>query len=106
MKFQVREGFVLQFITYQDDGNGGKMAVPVVRPGGSNVDLDEEQATATLHMLEPVDKAATAFCEARHVPVSTAAEPTAIDTQAIAAASAKATIDALVQAGLIKAPAA
>lgn len=104
MKFTVRDGFFLQFSSIQEDGQGGKMAVPAFFPGGKTVDLPEDIAAANLHMLEPADKAATAFCEARHVANAPTGEGSA-DVAAVAAAAAKAVIDGLVAAGVIKAAA-
>jgi len=69
MKFQVREGFVIhdtRIVKVNDK--------PVEQTNsyyeGDTVDFDDDTATKHLHKLEPLDKAATAFVNARHAPVS------------------------------------
>lgn len=89
MKFKVREGFVVRIVSTVDLGDGRKQAQENHFYAGQAVDLDAAQADDHTHKLEPVDKAAAAFLDAKVLPVSapTAAMPTP-DVMAMAKAMA------------------
>lgn len=74
MKFQVREGYVIH------DTRLVKIGEKLVEQTssyyeGDQVDFDEDTAVAHLHKLEPLDKAAEKFLNARHTVVAPAAVP-------------------------------
>lgn len=73
MKFKVRDGFVVKLITKIDLGNGTSEQQESTHFAGQIVDLDVETADLHTHKLEPMDKAATAYLDAKVMPVSQAA---------------------------------
>lgn len=69
MKFQVRKGYVIH------DTRLVKISDKQVEQTssyyeGDQVDFDEDTALANMHKLEPLDKAAEKFLNARHTQVS------------------------------------
>lgn len=72
MKFQVREGFIVQVATKVDLGDDRTEIQVNTYFGKQTVDLTEEQADAHFHKLEPIDKAATAYLAEKVMPVAPA----------------------------------
>lgn len=68
MKFQVRDGFVVEVSEQVEIGPDKFQTQTQTFYGGKFVDLTEEQATDQLHKLEPIDKAAIAFAASKHTP--------------------------------------
>lgn len=66
-KFKVREGFVLKRVDYVKVEDRIEERQLTAYPG-ETVDLTTEQALEHLHQVEPVDKDAIKFVEARFVP--------------------------------------
>ena len=83
MKFVVREGFVIHDTRLVKQG---EKTVEQTNSyfEGDDVDFDEATAQRHLHKLEPNDKAATAFVNARHAPVSAAPVASGISTELLA----------------------
>ena len=73
MKFKIRDGFVVRLAAMIDLGDGKKEIQETVHYGGQVADLDAQQAHDHAHKLEPMDKAATAFLEAKVLPTTPAA---------------------------------
>jgi hypothetical protein len=97
MKFIVRAGFVIHD-TKTVEINGQKTEQTNSYYEGGTVDFDEATALAHLHKLEPVDKAATAFCAARAAIVTQPAAPQ--DPAAFSAAVAQAVSATLAALGI------
>jgi hypothetical protein len=68
MKFQVRDGFVVEVSEQVEVAPDKFQTQTQTFYGGKYVDLTEEQATDHLHKLEPVDKTAVAFAASKHTP--------------------------------------
>lgn len=68
MKFQVREGFVCKTITKVDLGDGKFELQENTAYPGQTVDFNAEHAEQHAHKLEPKDKAAEAFLNAKVLP--------------------------------------
>lgn len=73
MKFKIRDGFVIKTVTKVDVGDGTFQMQENTSFSGQTVDLDATQAGDHAHKLEPMDKAAAAFLDAKVLPVSAAA---------------------------------
>jgi Tfp pilus assembly PilM family ATPase len=68
MKFQVRDGFVVEVSEQVEIGPDKFQTQIQTFYGGKQVELNEEQATVHIHKLEPLDKAAVAFAASKHTP--------------------------------------
>lgn len=81
MKFKIRQGFVVHHVTYVDvpDGNGGSTREEQRNSyyAGQNVDFDEAAALQHYHKLDPQDKDARAWLDARAVAFDAPAAPSA-----------------------------
>lgn len=107
MKFKVREGFVVRTVTTVDLGDGRAQAQENSYYAGQAVELDQAQAEDHAHKLEPQDKAATAWLEAKVLPVSNAtALGTTPEVLAMAKAMAAEIVAQIMAAQQTKAPAA
>lgn len=105
MKFIVREGFVIHLIKVVEiQGKPTQQSSSYYE--GETVDFEAADAAANLHKLEPADKEAKAFCQARFAPVQEAPVP-GINQEQLAALIAAAVASALQQqASQASAPAA
>lgn len=72
MKFKVREGFVVRLTNKVDLGDGKTEVQETTAYAGQAINVDAETANLHAHKLEPADKDATAFLEAKVLPVSAA----------------------------------
>lgn len=70
MKFKIRDGFICKFVTKVDLGNGTSEQQENTVFGGQTVDLDADSAELHVHKLEPLDKQASAFLDAKVLKVS------------------------------------
>lgn len=70
MKFQVREGFVVQIPVKVDLGDGKTETQVNTYFGKQICDLTAEQADGHFHKLEPLDKPATAYLDSKVMPVA------------------------------------
>lgn len=98
MKFRVRGDFVVHHTRLVDLVIGGEeRQQPQTNSyyGGQEVEFDADEALEHLHKLEPVDKAAQAFCAAQTAPAPSAAVGMSQDA-----------IDAAIAAGVERALAA
>ncbi len=68
MKFQVREGFVVEVSEQVEIAPDKFQTQTQTFYGGKYVELNEEQASLHLHKLEPIDKTAVAFATSKHTP--------------------------------------
>lgn len=68
MKFQVRDGFVVEVSERVEIAPDQFQTQTQTFFGGKFVELNEEQAAEHLHKLEPIDKAALAFSASKHTP--------------------------------------
>ena len=72
MKFKVREGFVVRLTNKVDLGDGKTEVQETTAYAGQAINVDAATADLHAHKLEPADKDAAAFMEAKVLPVSAA----------------------------------
>ena len=72
MKFKVREGFVVRLSNRVDLGDGKTEVQETTAYAGQTINVDAATADLHAHKLEPADKEAAAFLEAKVLPVSAA----------------------------------
>ena len=80
MAFKVREGFVSTVFTFTEiDGRQERRQLDTY--GGELVKYDAEQAMGNLHKLEPADKAAAEFVNAKHAIAEQPMSPASVAEQ-------------------------
>ncbi|MEI8327175.1 MAG: hypothetical protein WCH44_17800 [Betaproteobacteria bacterium] len=94
MKFSIRAGFVVHDTRLVKQGDKQVEQTSSYYEGEA-VDFDEATAANHLHKLEPTDRAATAFCNARFAPVAAQPGPAGVDPTVLAALVAQAVTQAL-----------
>lgn len=72
MKFKVREGFVVRLSNKVDLGDGKTEVQETTAYAGQAINVDADTANLHAHKLEPADKDAIAFLDAKVLPVSAA----------------------------------
>lgn len=70
MKFQVRDGFVVEIVTLVDLGDGKTQTQTNTYYGKQICDLDQAQADRHFHKLEPKSKEAEAYLDSKVMPVA------------------------------------